>query len=221
MKSMILEVFIVCSVLMGVVGFVQAALIPVDDYVYDSSSNKYWIRNVGIFNNLTLDEQLDMISGLPNQINDDVTGAWRLAGYDDISLFFENNYHDIENAFQGWNETLHNRAILSGRVDIPLLYGNRAILHYSIDQLASSTYPTVDVMFNNQGFIYTYVNIIGWIWVLNENFNQYTLDENRNELVGAWVVCDVNVAPIPSALLLLGPGLVGVVAVRRKPKKES
>ena len=60
-------------------GQAQAALTAQGNYIFDDIQNQYWVRDLGSFDNMTWDQQVNTLSTLPGEIAGNLLGDWRLA----------------------------------------------------------------------------------------------------------------------------------------------
>ena len=151
-----------------------------------------------------------------NYVYDDVTNIW---WWKDLSTFvFSGNTYSaqldyISNLPGNWN--------IAGQEQIQGLWANGGTL------IANNFSPSsANLGFWGRTDIVDIVNLeyghsVGWIGIdgSDHGYDIHQADGSTGNHIGAWVYTETNPVPIPSAVWLLGTGLIGIVGIRRKIKK--
>jgi hypothetical protein len=160
-----------------------------DHVVFDDQTEQYWIWDLSTFGQQDYAGQMENIEAL------DYYGitAWRMATLADIQGLSANGAENISNAF---GESLPT----------PSYYDSKLIGRYNEVMSAQSHYKArvdLDWLGNPVGF----------------SIDTGVVDDLEGMVIGAWVVADAgSQAPIPEpgTLILLGPGILGLLVLRRK-----
>lgn len=215
MKEKFLVSLVIGFLMFGMAGIAQANLIDLNSsLVLDNESGVVWYRNVTLFKNQTRDEQLDSIAALSSSWDIDADGSvdnlsFRMATFEEASsLLATYNLGDGDahaareeamshfslsyDHFEQYDDSYIDEVI--GRIDRPwpnAMAGMQIFQYYKIDD---------DSFLNGSAFV-----------MFQNDF--------ANAVVGAWVVADVNPVPVPSTIILLGFGILGLAGVNRRSIK--
>lgn len=160
-----------------------------DHVVFDDQTEQYWIWDLSTFRQQTYAEQMDNIGVL------DYYGIteWRMATLEDIQGLSANGAENISAAF-------------GESVPTPSYYDSKLIGRYDEVMSTQSHYKArvdLDWLGNPEGF----------------SIDSGVVDDLEGTVIGAWVVADAgSQAPIPEpgTFILLGPGILGLLVLRRK-----
>ena len=182
-------------------GQARAALTAQGNYLFDDIQNQYWVRDLGSFDNMTWDQQVNTLSTLPGEIAGNLLGDWRIAGPGDLDALFyypEQVYSKFQGHYFLQGDQLGN--YLAGRIDVTGQWGRQMI------------FTVAERFVMPENYLFSYLGD-GW-------FTEYGVQSWPNILaspdLGAWVLADVVTTPIPSALYLLGSALPFIAFFRRK-----
>ena len=186
-------VFLSTAVLIfGISGGASASLVDQGNgTIYDDAGDVYWYKDLSVFRDKTYQEQLDLIEAIPGS-------NFHLASYAEMdALFSQYSATEIGNAFTR-----------SGQH--PSGYGTQ---HYDWYGRYESTADADPYHYVAQVWHETKQDV----WDRNPLEFLETADSVR-DWFGAWVTSNTALVPVPAALWLLGSGLIGLAALRRKIK---
>lgn len=196
--------FLLVSLLAGFLfllpGFSNAALLVQGDVVFDDVNNQYWIQNPDMFDLMTYSQQIEAIAALSGT-EYAVYGEWRMATAADIANLYTYTAEEIYTAFE------------------PVLAGNR----YYPGNTFIGTGEHYDSRYDESAGDGQHMWTDIYIQLDTEGTITFTKKETTSVAdsavatnVGAWVVVDAASVPVPGAVWLLGAGLIGLAAIRRR-----
>jgi hypothetical protein len=187
-------IFLCAAVLIFVtVGGVSAALVDQGNgTIYDNNvGGKYWYKDLSTFVGYDYAETIDLIEAIPGT-------NFHLATAEEMTALWLYEASDIGNAFTQSGE-------------YPSSFGTT---HY---HTWGGRYESTEGADPNSHYF-------SEVRQRQDNFNwdkgpleTYDIPDNQeSSWYGAWVASDTALVPIPSAILLLGSGLIGIIGIRRK-----
>lgn len=188
----------------------QADLIPVGNgLVFDNDEARYWYQDLSQFTDMTYAEQISAISSLSlAPVTGHSWGTFRMATLADMQslwLWDKNTPAEINDSF------VYTDA-----------YEVNGVWHYQRMGRYDEAYDTSQHEFTDPGHYYarTVVSIDSNGNILGYNHNRldfaWELDNKQFSYIGAWAVADAAPVPVPGAIWLLGTGLIGLAAIRRR-----
>jgi hypothetical protein len=166
--------------------------------VYDDVSKQYWVRDLSMFSYQTYQQQLSTIANLNTGGGYSGLTNWHMASFQDVwPLFSGQTGVRVDRLFEpsGISQYSVPSVTWFGRYE----GASRPGYHYGGGALVSNFY-------NPETYFQEYP----------DNYSGYTV-------LSAWVIAaapatnpDSTPTPIPPAFLLMGSGLVGMVAYRRR-----
>lgn len=184
--------------------------LPGDALALDSNTGQSWIRDLSTFGSGAYDEQQFAINVL-NQVSYSGLSDWHMATLTDMQALWSYSAEQIELAFfPNWNPPKQNN--WTGRYD-SLQTGSNPEEHYTatVSKSYNVWYPGSSPPPGWQPYSYSQGTL--------ETFS--TLDTNAFPPLGAWVVSGYAPAvPIPGTIWLLGSGLAGILAWRKRAKRS-
>ncbi len=188
-----------------VTGIANASLVDQGSGVLlDDVAGQYWVQDLSKFNQKTYGEQITAIGAHTETIGNTVLEDWRMADMSDVASLLT----AIGGSYDHLSDLLHPVAFLeatrTGSSTTTVWFVGRI---NELPQVGTGTHR-----------IWGYTQHMSHPNIYNGS--DLIADSDKAANYGAWAVMDRGSAvPVPSAILLLASGLLGLAGVSRKKKQ--
>ena len=152
--------------------------------VEDTETGNYWYQNLNDFVSMTYGEQITAIGGISPTYGN-IAGGWHMASLAEMEDLWDEGETEITSAFGSpWAGGEGWSANTIGRYDTPLSFFSS---HYVAGRVLGGWTP-LD------------------LWT--------TLDSSETPLLGAWVVTDATVVPLPPSVVMVTTGFLTLMGAK-------